>query len=434
MNYLDYLFSFQRFGIKLGLDNINHLLRHLGNPEQKFPAIHVAGTNGKGSVVAFIYSALMEMGYSVGQFISPHLVDFSERIVVDGVPISAVEINELVEQLRPVVDEMKNDARLGHPTFFETVTAMAFQHFAHHKVDFGVVEVGMGGRYDSTNVVRPCITVITNVNMEHLDYLGDTLEKIAFEKAGIIKPAVDVISAALQPEVREIIDSRAGECGSRVYYLSRDFRHSSKPEAFPHQSLEFSSPWNTWEDIEIRLPGGFQAENAAVAIMGLEILHRKDLISLNEAAMRRGLAQARWPARLEKLADSPLLLLDSAHNPSAMSSSADAVKQLFPNRRIILVVGMLSDKDVVESLRALRTLGNELIVTQPKYKRALMASQLADAAHAIFDNVKCEQSIASALKHALSLAERKDIILITGSLFNVAEVREFMSQYSPVRG
>jgi dihydrofolate synthase/folylpolyglutamate synthase len=427
MNSLDYLLSFQRFGIKLGLDNITYFLQQLGNPHHEFPSIHVAGTNGKGSVTAFIYAALMEMGYRVGRFISPHLVDFSERIVVNDVPIHNAEIDSLVETLRPIVEDMKEKPNLEHPTFFETVTAMAFKHFAHHKVDFAVVEVGMGGRCDSTNVVKPCITIINTVNLEHCDYLGDTLEEIAYEKAGIIKPGVDVVSAVHQPEVRKVINTRAGECGAKTYYLPDDFHVETEPDVFPRQILNYTGPWKQLDRIEIALPGAFQAENAAVALMSLEILGRKNIIAFDEAALREGFARANWPARLEKIADAPLTILDSAHNPSAMASSVETILQLFPNRRILPVVGMLKDKDVVASLQILRKLGDTLVATQSTYERALPARQLAGFAQGIFDTIQCEASIAEALHYAFSKAASEGtMILVTGSLFNVAEVREFM--------
>jgi dihydrofolate synthase/folylpolyglutamate synthase len=427
MNSLDYLFSFQRFGIKLGLENIQFLLQQLGNPHHAFPAIHVSGTNGKGSVVAFLHAALVEMGYKVGRFISPHLVDFSERIVINDDPITDDEIDVLVEGLRPVINDMSAASHLEHPTFFETVTAMSFQHFARNKVDLAVVEVGMGGRYDSTNIVRPCVTIINNVSMEHSDYLGDTLEKIAFEKAGIIKPGVEVVSAVQQPETRKVIDSRAGECGAKTYYLSEDFHSDPRLDTFPRQWVDYTSPWSALKDVEIMLPGEFQAKNAAVALMSLEILQQKGLIHFDEPTLRKGLVKAAWPARLEKLADSPLILLDSAHNPAAMVSSVQAVEQLFPGRRILLVVGMLKDKDVVSSLRALRKLGDTIVATEPAYERALPANELADTAQGIFDKIKCREPISDALRYAVPLAESEDMmILITGSLFNVAEVRAFM--------
>jgi dihydrofolate synthase/folylpolyglutamate synthase len=431
MNSLNYLLSFQRFGIKLGLDNIARLSERLGNPHLEFPAIHVAGTNGKGSVVAFIHSALVEMGYKVGRFTSPHLLDFSERILLNDAPVSEAEIDELVDAVRPVVGEMEHDSRFGHPTFFEAVTAMALLHFARAKVDFGVIEVGMGGRYDSTNIVRPCVTIINNVSMEHGEFLGDTLEKVAAEKAGIIKPGVEVVSAAREDEVRKVIDARAGECGAKAYYLSSDFHFKSRRGAFPSQWVDYRSPQTTLDDVEINLPGAFQAQNAAVALMSLEILQSKRLIGNDESALRKGMAKASWPARLEKLADSPLIILDSAHNPAAMTASVHSLQELFPGRRVVAVVGMLNDKDAAGSLRTLRKLSETIITTQPDYGRALPAEQLAAVARAFFENTMCEKTIAAALGRALAIAEPEDMVLVIGSLFNVAEVRDFMRNKFP---
>jgi len=428
MSSLDYLLSLQKFGIKLGLDNINHLLGRLGNPHRQFPAIHVAGTNGKGSVVAFIHSALIAMGYKAGRFTSPHLVDFSERILINHDPVTDDEIDDLVEGIRPVVDEMGDDPNLEHPTFFEAVTAMAFLHFARENVDFAVVEVGMGGRYDSTNVVNPCVTVVNNVHMEHSDYLGDTVEKIAFEKAGIIKPGVEVVSAAREPDARKVIDARAGECDTKAYHLSSDFRCEASRDTYPRQYVSFTSPWSSLEKVEINLPGEFQAQNAAVALMSLEILRRKGSIIENEDALRRGMAAAKWPARLEKLAEEPLIILDSAHNPAAMTASVDAILQLFPERKTTLVVGMLSDKNVTSVLKSLKALSDTIVVTQPDYGRALPGAELADAARQFFGRVEHEQTIADAIRRALALTDPDGMILITGSLFNVAEVRAFMDK------
>lgn len=426
MSSLDYLLSFQRFGIKLGLDNITRLLEGVGNPHREFPAIHVAGTNGKGSVVAFIHSALTAMGYKAGQFTSPHLVDFSERIVVGADRITSSRIDDLVEKLRPAVEQMKHDPRAEHPTFFEAVTAMAFMHFAREKVDFAVVEVGMGGRYDSTNVVNPCVTAINNVSVEHSDYLGGTLAEIAVEKAGIIKPGVDLVSAA-EGVAKEVIEKRVGECGAKAYFLSSEFSFDARADVFPRQRLDFSGPWGILEDVEINLPGAFQARNAAVALMVLESLRERGLVTDDEAALRRGMAGARWPARLEKLADSPVILLDSAHNPAAMATSVDAVLELFPRRRILPVVAILADKDVVGILRHLQRLGDAIVVTQSEYERALPLEKLAEAAAGLFKDVRREKTIGGAIESALGKVESGGMILITGSLFNVAEVRKFMS-------
>ncbi|RJP25938.1 MAG: bifunctional folylpolyglutamate synthase/dihydrofolate synthase [Candidatus Abyssobacteria bacterium SURF_5] len=426
MNSLEYLLSFQRFGIKLGLDNINYLLDQIGNPHSRFRVIHITGTNGKGSVAAFLSSVLEEKGFRVGRFISPHLIDFSERIVVNDNPISRQDIDELVEQIRPVVHAMQAEPKLGHPTFFEAVTAMAFSYFARMRIDFGVIEVGMGGRYDSTNVVNPCLCVITNIHLEHCEYLGDTIEKIAVEKAGIIKPGVDVVSAADRPEARQVIDQKAGECGSAVFYLGRDFRVSSRRDRFPRQYIDFEGPWGSVRDIELNLGGDFQASNAALAVMGIETLAKRGIIPSDESALRAGMAAARWPARLEKILDSPMVLLDGAHNPSAMRALADTIQSLFPGRRIILVVAILSDKDSAECLRILRSVGSTIILTQSTYERALSAEKLLAVADGIFENPLCEPSLAAAMRRALSLCGHEEIILVAGSLFNVAEVKQFV--------
>jgi dihydrofolate synthase/folylpolyglutamate synthase len=432
MSSLDYLLSFQKFGIKLGLDNISNLLAELGNPHHEFRSIHVAGTNGKGSVVALVHFALAEMGYRVGRFTSPHLVEFSERIVIGGDPIDDTRLDELVAELRPAVEKMKQGGDAEHPTFFEAVTALAFMQFAREKVDFAIVEVGMGGRYDSTNVIDPCVTVVNSISMEHRDYLGDTLKEIAGEKAGIIKPGVEVISATQEPDARQVIEARAGECESPAYYLGTDFDYEVTCGDFPSQRLDFRGPWRSIENIEINLAGRFQAHNAALAVMTLETLREKGLIAQNDshtdAALRRGFAAAKWPARLEMLSELPCMILDSAHNPAAMKASVDSLIELFPARKVVPVVGMLGDKDVAASLEALRLLGDTIIVSQPDYERAMSAAALAEIATGIFEKVLLEPTISSAIERAIAITNPDDIILITGSLFNVAEVREYQAQ------
>lgn len=431
MNSLEYLLSFQRFGIKLGLENITYMLERLGNPHFAFPAIHITGTNGKGSVAAFLTSVLEKAGYVVGRYISPHLVDFSERLVVNGKPVTPAEIDELVAEIRPVVDDMQPDRGLGHPTFFEAVTAIAFRHFARHRVDFAVVEVGMGGRYDSTNIVRSCLSIITNVHLEHREYLGDTVEKIAIEKAGIIKPGIEVVSAAERPEARTVIDAKAGECGSPVYHLGRDFRIGNRHGAFPRQFVDFAGPWNHFEDVEIRLAGNFQAVNAGIALMGTEILRQKGLISLDERLLREGMVAAHWPARLEKISDAPFILLDGAHNPSAMRALVDSLRALFGKHRIVFVLGMLSDKDVEQCLRILREISDCVVITQPAYERALPAEKLLMHAREVFPNAHCEPNLSAAMKKAVGLCRPGDIILVAGSLFNVAEAKDFVAAKVP---
>jgi dihydrofolate synthase/folylpolyglutamate synthase len=430
MGSLDYLLSFQRFGIKLGLDNITFLLEHLGNPHFLFPAIHITGTNGKGSVAAFFCSVLERMGFRVGRYISPHLVDFSERIVINGKPIPFSVVDELVEEIRPLANTMHIEAGLGHPTFFEAVTALAFSHFAREKVDFAVVEVGMGGRYDSTNVVRPCLSVITNVHLEHREYLGDTIEQIATEKAGIIKSGVPVVSSVEREEAKRIIDQKAGEKNVPVFYLNRDFHYRIRNDVFPRQLLDFFGPWGEMRDVEINLAGGFQGMNAAATLMGIEVLKKNGAISDDEKAVRKGMAATRWPARLEKISEAPLILLDGAHNPSAMQALADSVRQLFPGRRIILIIGMLSDKDASQCLRILRTISDSIVVTQPAYERALPASKLLEHATPIFQNPWVEPSLAGSLRKALGVSRPEDVILVCGSLFNVAEAKEFVAEKS----
>jgi dihydrofolate synthase/folylpolyglutamate synthase len=274
--------------------------------------------------------------------------------------------------------------------------------------------------------VRTCLSIITNVHLEHREYLGATVEEIAVEKAGIIKSGIDVVTGADKEEARMVIERKAGECGSSVFSLGRDFEVRLRQDAFPRQFVTYRSPWSNLSEVEINLAGAFQADNAALALMGLELLQRKGLVPINEPALRAGMAGARWPGRLEKLCDSPFILVDGAHNPSAMRALTQAARELFAGRRIIIVLGMLSDKDVAECLQILRTISNAIIVTQPVYERALPAEKLFAAARKVFDNPLMEPSLAAAVRRAVLSSTSEDIILVCGSLFNIAEVKEFV--------
>src|SRR5512143_3207423 len=311
---IDYLYALQKHGVKLGLANTVTLMARLGNPHRAFRSIHVAGTNGKGSTSAFLASVLQAAGCRTGLYTSPHLVSFTERIRVDGAPIPEARVVELAERVREAYSRSAGTGRDGamSPTFFEVTTAVAFCYFAEEGVDIAVVEVGMGGRLDSTNVVTPLVSVITNIDIEHTEYLGGTLEQIAGEKAGIIKPGVPVVTGAMQPEAKGVIEREAAAKGSPVYLLAREFRAvnvvAGREQVFDYRGLDAA-----YRGLHVRMLGRHQVDNASLALAAVECL-RDAGVAVDETAVRRGLERALWEGRLERVAQGPDIYLDGAHN------------------------------------------------------------------------------------------------------------------------
>jgi dihydrofolate synthase/folylpolyglutamate synthase len=395
MNYqeaLGYLESLQVYGSKLGLDNIRYLCKKLGNPEQNLKVIHVAGTNGKGSVCAMASAILREARLKVGRYISPHLLDFRERIVINDKEIPEHEVAKYIEKLKPIAEEMDRHPDLTHPTYFEIVTAMALKHFAVHKVDYAVVEVGLGGRLDATNVVKPEVCVITNISLEHTGVLGNTIAKIAKEKAGIIKEDAIVVTSA-GGEALEVIKQIAAEKSSEV--------------------IDVTEPYK-WD---LALKGEFERMNAAVAIeavrqLGLEVPVERTLI---EAALRR----VQWPGRMQKIGN---ILLDCAHNPAGIRVLVNSLNT-YPRKKLILVFGCLSDKDHKKMLSALEEIADTIILTQPQNERAISPHDL----HLEVPGSTTTEHIAEALKHAQDIAQADDLILVTGSCYVVGEALRVLS-------
>lgn len=425
---LEYLYGLHKHGIKLGLGTIEAMLARLGRPEQRWPALHVGGTNGKGSTAAMAAAVLQAAGHRVGLYTSPHLVDFRERIRVDGLPISQERVAELTERVRTAVEPVPA------PTFFEFTTAMAFQHFAEMEVDVAVVEVGMGGRFDATNVVRPAVSVITNVSLDHQVHLGSTVGAIAFEKAGIIKPGVPLVVGRLAPAAAEVIEQTASERAASCHGLGSEFRTAGEtPERFRYEGLRIA-----YEGLSCPLLGAHQLENAACALAMLELASTRGL-GLTESAVRAGLAAVCWEGRLEIAECRPLLLLDGAHNQTAaevVAAHLATYRREHPDSRVLLVIGMMCDKDREGFLRTISPVADEVILTQTAVPRAATVQELraalpdrVDAAHAV-------PVPADALALARRLASPEDLICVTGSLMLVGEVKALLRGcgLSPIRG
>ncbi len=425
---LAFLYGLQKHGIKLGLDSITDLLVRLGNPQERYRAIHIGGTNGKGSTAALAASVLQAAGYRVGLYTSPHLVDFRERVRVNGDPIPEDAVARLTARLRQAMGST------GTPTFFEFTTALAFQHFAESEVEAAVIEVGLGGRFDATNTVRPAVSVITTVALDHQDYLGESVGAIAFEKAGIIKRNVPVVTGRLSSEALEVIEQVARDRNAPVHRLARDFQAAGDPlTGFCYDGLR----WNH-RGLSCPLPGFHQLDNAACALASLELAADVGL-PVSEEAVRVGLRETHWEGRLEVADRHPTLLLDGAHNPAAaevVASYLASHRQAHPASRIILVIGMMRDKDRAGVLRRLLPLADELVLTQAQVPRAASVQELAASLGETAGTVQAAAHSADALALARTLASPEDLICVTGSLMLVGEVKALLRGcgLSPIRG
>jgi dihydrofolate synthase / folylpolyglutamate synthase len=427
-----------RFGIKPGLERVTALLDKLGNPHHSLKYVHVGGTNGKGSTAVMLTSILREAGYKVGLYTSPYLLSFTNRMAVNGDDIDRADLVSLVEEVRPVVDLISEDPDLGDMTEFEVVTVLALCYFARKNTDLVVMEVGLGGRLDATNVITPLLSIITNISLEHTDILGDTIEKIAFEKAGIIKAGRPLITAAGDKRALGVFEKRCSELGSplyRVYPLSvaTEAVSENKPAALPGkitnagQFFSYNGFSLQLEKLFIPLRGSYQLDNAATALAAVEILFEEGFHCSDENVIL-GLAKTTWPGRLELLAEEPLLIMDGAHNPAAMEKLAAAVPAYFSYNRLILVYGMLADKDMESMLNSILPQADTVIFTRPVLPRAADPAVVADyAANKLGFNkqVLVINEFDEAVEKAVSLAEPDDAVLVTGSLYTVSDIRAY---------
>ena len=407
------MYGLRRFGIILGLETIKRILSALGNPQDNFTSIHVAGTNGKGSVASALSSILHESGYKVGLYTSPHLVRFNERICINNCQISDADV---VKSYKAVQQVHHGDRS---PTFFEFATAMALYEFGRQKVEWAVIETGMGGRYDATNIITPAISIITNVSMEHRDYLGNTLAQITREKAGIIKQRTPVVTAVKQKQAQSVVQRVAHKKSAPVFMLGKNFTvRRNRTGYFSYYGIE-----NTWHDLQTPLLGHYQVQNAALALAASELLNKlKAEISFK--SIKNGLTKTRWPGRLEIVSDKPLVILDGAHNLIAARNLSKFLAANLVNRRIILVVGILDDKPYAPMLKSLLPVCSRAIITRAKTDRALPPQKLYATAKKIISDVTTVADVAKAAKHAIETAGPDDVVCIAGSLYVVGEAKE----------
>lgn len=423
-----YLYRLQAHGIKLGLETMTAVMGRLGMPQTRYRTLHIAGTNGKGSTAAMAAAILQAAGYRVGLYTSPHLVEFRERIRVNGEMIAESQVAQLTERVRSLCQP---DLA---PTFFEYTTAMAFQYFAEAGVEVAVVEVGMGGRFDATNVVTPLACAVTTIALDHQDYLGATLSSIAFEKAGIIKPGVPVVLGRLEDEAWRVIDRVAQERQAPLLRLGKDF--SSEGES-PVQ-FSYRGPGVEYDELTCVLEGRHQLDNAACALALLGAAAPQGIVVTAES-VREGLREVSWAGRLEVVEHHPTVLLDGAHNPAAARVLADYLAssvRSHPSRRVVLVLGMMRDKDQRGFVEPLRGLVDEVVLTEAALPRSATAQELQAALGDLFPFSHVAPSVSDALTQARRLAGPDDLVCVTGSLMLVGECRAWLRGcgLSPLRG
>ena len=406
-----YLDSLNVDKMRFGLKAITELLSQLGNPQNSYKTILIAGTNGKGSTAAMIASILCSAGYKVGLYTSPHLVDVRERIVINGKKIPLKEFNRTIADVK--------DKKEQPVTYFEFLTAVAFVYFQRQKVDIAVLEVGLGGRLDATNVCKPLVSVITNISLDHMDYLGNTLDSIAREKAGIIKQKGICITAAKQNKVLEVLKNVCLRRRAKLYCLSSDIKIKKQKDGI----LNYEGLYRNLKNLKIPLQGDHQLSNAALALAAIELCEKKGF-SIADTAIYAGLKNTHWEARLEVLQNQPFFLLDGAHNPAGISVLCRSFKKDFSYRRLILIFGALADKDYRRMLQKIVPLASIIILTQLKTKRAVPVNDIMETVKKMGYPAIVTENVKQAIERAQALAKKQDLICATGSFYLAGEIKQ----------
>ena len=419
MNYAEarvYLDEVSKYGSVLGLENMRELLGRLGNPQDDLKFIHISGTNGKGSVLAYLSTILSGGGYRTGRYISPTLFSYRERIQVDEQKIEKESLAHHVTAIAKVIEEMKAE-NAGNPTAFEVETALAFLYFKEKDCDIVVLETGLGGALDATNIIKTTVMeVIAPISMDHMEFLGDTLEKIAMQKAGIIKPHTAVVSASQEPDAKKVLDHVCKENQCSMYMVDpaqiTDVLYDVEEQQFSYKN---------WKNVKITLAGSYQILNAALALEGVEELRRLGY-HLSEEQVRQGLYRAVWLGRFTLLSKNPAVIIDGAHNPGAAKELKHSLDLYFKGKDLYYIFGVFQDKDYQEVIRLTAPLAKHIITVQtPGNPRALPANELKEAVQAVNPSVEAAQSIQEAVKKSLQLAKNEDAIIIFGSLSFLGE-------------
>lgn len=424
---LDWIHARLKLGMKPGLKRMEWMMEKLGNPEKTLKTVHVGGTNGKGSTVTFLRSILQAGGYTVGTFTSPYIEQFNERISVNAMPISDEEILELTNVIRPLADELE-ETELGGPTEFEVITAMSFYYFSKiNPVDMVIYEVGLGGRLDSTNIISPMLSIITNIGLDHTNILGNSYAEIAYEKAGIIKKSTPLFTAVQQSDALKVIKEKAAAMAAPLFMLNRDFfirEHSSLDRG---ESFLLEYHLKELEDLEIAMIGAHQTQNAALAVMAADYLSRYCSFPLVDEEIRIGLKNAYWPGRFEIVSENPLVVLDGAHNDEGVTALVEELSNRYRDRKIYLIFTALKDKKLDKMIASLDQVADKVVFVSFDFPRASSAADLAELSHS--PNKVVAEDWRDAILHELSKIEKDDVLVITGSLYFISLAKPFILKF-----
>lgn len=426
MNYqeaLEFIEKSHKFGMRLGLENTFKLLELLGNPQDKLKFIHVAGTNGKGSVCSFISNTLKEQGYKVGLYTSPYLETFTERIRLNGNNIPEEDVARIITIMKEKIEQMASQGH-AYPTEFEIETAMAFYYYYEQQVDYVVLEVGLGGRFDATNVIKsPLASVIVSLSLDHIGILGDTLGKIAYEKAGIIKEDSMAVVYKQKQEAEDVIKNVCKEKNTK--YVEANFEHLViKKSDINSQVFDCTILGEKFEDMEISLIGEHQVNNAVLALTVIKVLKEERKVEISYDAIRKAFLNTRWPGRIEKIKDNPTLIIDGAHNEDGARSLSKALEKHFSGKKMTLLIGMLKDKDIDGVLEILMDKFDKVITTTPDSDRSMSCEELKEKIEKYVPNVIAIENIDDAVKYVLDNASEDEIIISAGSLYMIGHVRK----------
>jgi dihydrofolate synthase/folylpolyglutamate synthase len=411
---LDFLFGLELFGIKLGLDNITKFLRRLGDPQNSLRGIHIAGTNGKGSVASIFEAILVAAGYKVGKFTSPHLYNFRERFHINKTKVDESFVADFIGENHEYIEGTRT-------TFFETCTGLAFEFFNREKVDWAIVEVGLGGRLDATSLINPDLTIITKLAIDHTKTLGATIEKIAYEKCGIVKPGVPLVTSSADAGALEVIKQVTTERSAPLYCLEANRMVQVLDVGIDRMEFSYSANSSAPRNYAANLTGDHQAENCALALMGLDILAR-DGLKLDDEAIQAGLNSVFWPARMQFVRGNPGMILDCAHNPDGIRAFVGSIQRIFPGRKFVLLLGMLRRPDYPEIFAEIKKIASRIILTIPDRDRAPQPEALAREAIEAGLNFKLIVPVLDAYTYAREMVDSEDILLIAGSHFTLGEI------------
>ncbi|MGJ7920536.1 bifunctional folylpolyglutamate synthase/dihydrofolate synthase [Neobacillus sp. LXY-4] len=413
-----------RLGIKPGLARMEWMMERLNHPERRIKTIHIGGTNGKGSTLTFLRCILEEAGCKVGTFTSPFFEQFNERISVNGKAISDEEMLELTNIIKPLADELES-TELGGPTEFEVITAMSLYYFAKkNPVDIVLYEVGLGGRFDSTNILHPLLSIITSIGMDHTNILGDTYEKIATEKAGIIKSGTPILTAVKQPEALNVIETKAKELKAALYQLGKEFSVSNHKSLTRGEEFSFRSIFQSLQEIQISMLGQHQVENASLAIMAAQILKQYFAFLIEEDDIRKGLHRAYWPGRMELISDQPFIMMDGAHNEEGIGALVQELKARYSNKQIQILFTALADKDLNKMIHLLDGVTDKITFTEFDFPRASQAQSLYDLSSS--ENKHIAQNWQQFLTKTIPEMKENELLVITGSLYFLSSLKPFL--------